>query len=258
MSNVHVVIPARYKSSRLPGKPLLDIAGRPMIWHVYQRALESGFSSITIATDDKRIFDVASDFGADVVLTSEAHQSGTDRLSEVAVNKNYLDTDIVINLQGDEPLVPFQCIQTIANAFNKSSNIDIATLSCGIENVEDVFNPNVVKVVSDDHRRAMYFSRAPIPWQRGVFELNNSENEFLHVYERHIGMYAYRVDKLKELTSLPVSTLERIESLEQLRALASGMKIYVERLSFSPSHGIDTKEDYEKVLKVLSGSHESP
>jgi len=254
---VHVVIPARYNSSRLPGKPLLEMLGRPMIWHVYQRAVESGFDSVIVATDDERISSIVEEFGGKVVLTNAEHESGTDRLAEVADKLGFAENDVVVNLQGDEPLVPPSCVNKLADVFNNKQDVDIATLSCPIEKSDDVFNPNVVKVVTRADRQAMYFSRAPIPWHRGVFDEEQENVKLTSNYERHIGMYAYRTNKLKTLSRLPVSALERLESLEQLRALESGMSIYVERLEFLPPHGVDTYQDYEAIVEIMRQGNES-
>ncbi|MBU2877762.1 3-deoxy-manno-octulosonate cytidylyltransferase [Aliiglaciecola lipolytica] len=250
--NFHIVIPARFNSSRLPGKPLLDLHGRPMIWHVYQRALESGFKSITIATDDSRIFKAVSSFGGNVLMTKDYHESGTDRLAEVAELKSFCDSDIVINLQGDEPLVPAKCITKLADTFQRKTEIDIATLSAEITDNNDIFNSNVVKVVTDLKRKALYFSRAPIPWHRDNFEKNEKHLISRYKMERHIGMYAYRVDQLKTISKLAKSPLEEIESLEQLRAIENGLRIYVNKLEFQPPHGVDTIDDYEKLLVTMS------
>lgn len=252
---VHIVIPARYNSSRLPGKPLLDINGYPMIWHVYQRAKESGFESIVVATDDQRIVSEVQSFGGEAIMTDINHESGTDRLAEVARVLKFADEDIVINLQGDEPLVPSQCIALLANAFEKTNDVDIATLSCRIKDVNDVFNPNVVKVVANDERQALYFSRAPIPWNRGSFDNNEKCLESDESHERHIGMYAYKVSQLKRLSELPVSSLEKLESLEQLRAMQAGMNIYVEKLNDTPPHGVDTFEDYQNIIAIMESSN---
>lgn len=250
----HVVIPARYGSSRLPGKPLLNIMGKPMIQHVYARALESGFKSICVATDSKDIFDVVKGFGGEVVMTDENHATGSDRLAEVASILKYDDEDVVINLQGDEPFVPPECISSLAEAFNRNTDVDIATLCCELKSVDDIFNPNVVKVVKALNNKALYFSRAPIPWDRNNFSHQQQIDALSGKYEKHIGMYAYRVEKLLELTRLPQSPLEVLESLEQLRALEAGMTIVVESLDASPPHGIDTHEDYTRLLKELESN----
>jgi len=247
----HIVIPARYNSSRLPGKPLLQLNGKPMIWHVFQRAIESNVASVTVATDDVRIMDVVSSFGGYAMLTKNSHVSGTDRISEVAKIMNFSEDDVVINLQGDEPLVSPSCIGTLIDAFANEPLIDIATLSANVSNYDDVINPNVVKVVTDNKRRALYFSRAPIPWDRESFSNNPCLTLKSNVYERHIGIYAYKVKKLLALSELPSTALENLESLEQLRALQNGMSIYVEKLDYAPHHGVDTREDYERIRAIM-------
>jgi len=254
----HIVIPARFNSSRLPGKPLLDLNGRPMIWHVYQRAIESKLGDVIVATDDERIHNVVKGFGGDSVLTSKDHQSGTDRLAEVSFSRSFNERDVVLNLQGDEPLIPAACIRKLADLFLKYKDVDVSTLSCPIKKKDDLVDPNVVKVITGINQKALYFSRAPIPFDRSRRQdmaLNAFKDD---IYQRHIGIYAYRVDKLRILSELPQSPLEKLESLEQLRALENDLSIFVEKLDFQPPHGVDTMADYEKIKIILeknNGTH---
>lgn len=245
-----MVIPARYGSSRLPGKPLRDIVGQPMIWHVYQRALEAGFSSIVVATDDRRIADVVEAFGGEVVMTSAKHVSGTDRLAEVAEKLVWADDDIVVNLQGDEPLIDAQLIADVAARLTDSPDAGIATLVTPINSLDDFINPNVVKAVLSHSGQALYFSRAPIPWPRDQFSTTQRVLPETDVY-RHIGMYAYRVATLKKMPTLAVSPLEQLESLEQLRALQHGIKIQCGVIASAPAHGVDTEEDLARVIAIV-------
>ena len=255
MTDIRVVIPARYASSRLPGKPLCDIAGKPLIVRVWERAMEAGAYSVTIATDDERIATAAKKAGADVVLTRKDHQSGTDRLAEVARQRKWSGETIVVNLQGDEPLIPSEILQTLANALVTHSHAGIATAAAPIRTAQDLFTPSIVKVVMDQHRFALYFSRAPIPWSRdqfgdGIPQTLPPETP----YFRHVGLYAYRVSTLEILRKTQPSTLEIAESLEQLRALSLGLKIHVSLLKDAPPHGVDTPEDLKRVRRLYSNS----
>jgi 3-deoxy-manno-octulosonate cytidylyltransferase (CMP-KDO synthetase) len=250
MSQVRVVIPARYGSSRLPGKPLRDIAGQPMIWHVYQRALEAGFKSIVVATDDPRIEAAVKAFDGDVVITSTNHESGTERLAEVAEKLAWPDDDIVVNLQGDEPLIDAQLISDVADLLKNSADAGLATLVTPIKTFADFTNVNIVKAVLDHANQAMYFSRAPIPWPREQFAAEQQTLPETDVY-RHIGMYAYRVDTLKRIPTLSVSPLEQLESLEQLRPLQHGIKIQCGIIASAPAHGVDTEEDLARVIAIV-------
>jgi 3-deoxy-manno-octulosonate cytidylyltransferase (CMP-KDO synthetase) len=253
MSEVRVVIPARYGSSRLPGKPLRDIAGQPMIWHVCQRAIEAGFEHIVVATDDSRIEEVVKGFACDVVMTSAKHKSGTDRLAEVAAVKGWADDDIVVNLQGDEPLIDPQLISDVADLLKKSPDAGLATLVAPIKTLADFTNPNVVKAVLSHSNQALYFSRAPIPWPRDEFSAEEKSLPEADLY-RHIGMYAYRVDTLKRIPTLSVSPLEQLESLEQLRPLQHGIKIQCGIIASAPAHGVDTEEDLARVVAIVKQS----
>ena len=249
-----VVIPARHASMRLPGKPLLEIAGKPMIQHVYERALDCGADSVVIATDDERIQKVAEAFGADVCMTSPEHPSGTDRLAEVVSKLSYDNNDIVVNVQGDEPLMPSNLVEQVAELLVQSNSADVATLCTPILDGNDIFNPNIVKVVTDKESNALYFSRAPVPWHRDAFAKEKDIVLDDNVYFRHIGLYAYRVSFLKNYTSLTPSPLEIIESLEQLRVLWHGHKIAVANACEIPGPDVDTMDDLKKVEMILSGN----
>lgn len=242
-----IVIPARYASSRLPGKPLADIAGKPMIEHVWLRAREAAENDeIIIAADDDRIVAAAEAFGAKVVKTREDHESGTDRIAEVALVSGWNDDEIVVNLQGDEPLMPPALVRMAGDALAAHPEAALATVSCKIHLNADVSNPNIVKVVTDNQGMAMYFSRSPVPYDRsGDIDVTRFN------YQRHLGLYAYRVATLKALTALPVTEIEQLEQLEQLRALEAGMKIFVKEIAEAPPHGVDTAIDLEAVRNAL-------
>lgn len=243
-----VVIPARFASSRLPGKPLLDIAGQPMIWHVYQKALASGAQQVVLATDDQRIADAAVAFGAEVCMTSDTHQSGTDRIEEVARQLGWSDETVVVNLQGDEPLMPTQLVSQVADLLDQHADCAMSTLAVPMA-AEQVFDSNAVKVVTDDVGRALYFSRAPIPWHRGDFEQQNP-NQASDLL-RHLGIYAYRVGFLHRYVTWPPASIEQAESLEQLRVLANGERIAVGIADETPPPGVDTASDYERLLSTF-------
>ena len=251
-----VIIPARYASTRLPGKPLADIAGWPMIRHVHARASESGAARVIIATDDERIEAVCRDFGAEVVRTRADHVSGTDRLAEVAEREGIADDTVVVNLQGDEPLMPPAMIAQVAEALARRPAAEIATLATPVGGREDVFDPNVVKVVRDRGGYALYFSRAPIPWHRDGF--GREDAPLAAEYLRHLGIYAYRAAFLRAYPSLSEVELERVESLEQLRALFHGHRIYVDIAAQAPAPGVDTPADLEKVAAILRAKRGQP
>ncbi|MDD1620107.1 MAG: 3-deoxy-manno-octulosonate cytidylyltransferase [Methylococcaceae bacterium] len=242
-----VVIPARYGSTRLPGKPLLDIAGKPMIVHVCERALEADAEQVVVATDDQRIFAAVEALGLQAVMTDANHQSGTERIAEVARILGWGDDDIVVNLQGDEPLIPPAYIRDAAEALAGQTQAGIATLAAKIEDAEEIFNPNAVKVVLDKNGYALYFSRAPIPWNRATFpdRLELADLPLPHL--RHIGMYAYTVGFLNRYCSWSASPLESVESLEQLRILWHGEKVLVKIVDQTPEAGVDTEEDLWRV-----------
>lgn len=244
-----IVIPSRYASSRLPGKPLADICGKPMIQHVWERACEASKAGdqIIIAADDARILETARAFGAEAVQTSEAHESGTDRIAEIAAIMGWVDEEIVVNLQGDEPLMPAPLVRLAGDALAEMPDADMATASCQIHAVGDVINPNIVKVVTAKDGMALYFSRSPIPYDR-----NGNIDVAAFSYQRHLGLYAYRVKTLKAWQSLSPAATEQLECLEQLRALDAGMKIYVREVADAPPHGVDTPEDLAAVRAALS------
>jgi 3-deoxy-manno-octulosonate cytidylyltransferase (CMP-KDO synthetase) len=244
-----VIIPARHGSTRFPGKPLADIAGKPMIQHVHERAQESGAAQVLIATDDERIAAAARGFGADVVMTRPDHPSGTDRLAEVVEQRGLHDPEIVINLQGDEPLMRPSLIRQVADALAQRQEADIATLATPIVAREEVFDPNIVKAVRNRDGYAMYFSRAPIPWDRDGFQQQNSR--LTAGYLRHLGIYGYRVSFLRRYPSLSEVEVERAESLEQLRALWHGARIYIDVANDVPGPGVDTPADLERVEAIL-------
>ena len=238
-----VVIPARWASTRLPGKMLLDLAGRPLLAWVWQVARESGAREVVVATDDERIRAAASRFGARVVMTRDDHPSGTDRIHEVATTLGWPDDDVVVNLQGDEPLLPPELVDQVARTLIDDPHAGIATLATPITSLRDARDPNVVKVVLDANDRALYFSRAPIPFHRDT----PGPDGML----RHIGLYAYRVSALKRLASLAPTAAERIEKLEQLRALGHGIAIAVAIASCQAPGGVDTAEDLARVRELV-------
>ena len=249
-----VVIPARYASTRFPGKPLADLAGKPMLEHVYLRACESEASRVVIATDDERIASVAEGFGAEVVMTSADHPSGTDRLQEVASKLGFYADEIIVNVQGDEPLIPAKIINQVAHNLAARPEAAISTLCEPIESVEALMNPNVVKVVTDREGMALYFSRAPIAWPRDAMIKNAELTELPDSFNwrRHIGMYAYRVRFLNDYVSWPPAPIETCESLEQLRALWNGARIHVDNALIAPPTGVDTPEDLERLRVLMS------
>lgn len=250
--NFRVVIPARYASSRLPGKPLLDIAGKPMIQHVYERALESGASQVIVATDDSRVEKAALGFAAQVCMTSPSHHSGTDRIAEVARLQEFADDDIVVNVQGDEPLISPTLISQVAEDLKAHTDASVATLRHLINSAEEVFDPNVVKVVTDEKGYALYFSRAPIPWSRQDFDKETRQLPAGKVYYRHLGIYAYRVGFLQRYTGWQAVPMEQLEALEQLRVLAKGERIHVAEATDLPEAGVDTKADLERVRALFT------
>ena len=248
MSDFVVVIPARYASTRLPGKPLREINGKPMLQHAWLRAGESEAREVVIATDDERIAEAAENFGSKVCMTGDQHRSGTERIAEVADLMDWDDDVAVVNLQGDEPAMPPALIDQCAALLGNGS-VDIATLASPLASREDFENPNVVKVVVDDADNALYFSRAAIPYPRNETPSTNAMTLALH----HHGLYGYRCGVLRRLVSAPPSGLELVEQLEQLRALSLGMTIRVGRPSVRPGRGVDTEADLESVARELAG-----
>ena len=250
--NFSVIIPARYASTRFPGKPLVDINGKPMVQHVYERALESGASRVVVATDDLRIAKVVSDFGGNYCMTGNHHESGTERLAEVVDIEGILAHEIVVNVQGDEPFIPAVNIQQVAENLHHHQQAEMATLAVKIVDVEEAFNPNSVKVVVDKQGYAMYFSRATIPYDRSRFLDAELIDEIGDYYLRHIGIYAYRAGFIKQYVNMSPSGLEQIESLEQLRVLWHGEKIHVDIAREAPPVGIDTPDDLARLLTSQS------
>ena len=251
-----VIIPARYASTRLPGKLLLDVAGKPLIQRVYDKALESGADQVIIATDNERIESIAKDFGADVCMTSTQHNSGTERLAEVVTTRNFSDDSVVVNLQGDEPLMPPQLIELVAEKLLIDKTVSVSTLCHPITTLGELFNPNVVKVVMDSDGNALYFSRAPIPWDRerfkDIYTSGFDESSELTDHYRHIGLYAYSVGFIKQYVNLEPSKTEKLELLEQLRVLDQGYKIAVSTIDEDPGIGVDTEEDLNRVRKLFT------
>jgi len=245
------VIPARYASSRLPAKPLQDIVGKPMVIHVVERALESGADQVIVATDHEEIVAVVRQYGHEVVMTRESHVSGTDRIAEVALAQGWSDDAIVVNVQGDEPLIAPALIREVANNLAQHPDAAIATACHAIHDKASMLNPNIVKVVMDAHGHAMYFSRAPIPCARDAFAADLDFPVNMLAY-RHIGIYAYRVGFLKAYSGLKPAAIEQLESLEQLRALWHGYKISVAVSDNAPATGVDTQKDLELVRSILS------
>ncbi len=248
-----VVIPARYGSTRLPGKPLLPMAGRPMIAHVLARARESGAEHIVVATDDLRILQSVQALGGQAVMTRADHLSGTERIAEVAALYGWHDSDIIVNLQGDEPLIPPAYLSAVAAALAGQQRAGVATLAAAITDPEEIFNPNAVKVVLDQNGYALYFSRAPIPWQRGAFTLSGGQPSGKQPYYRHIGLYAYSVAFLNRYCHWSAALLESVEALEQLRILWHGEAVYVHIVEAPPAAGVDTQEDLLRVERALAG-----
>ena len=252
-----VVIPSRYNSMRLPGKPLVDLLGKSMVERVALQALKSGAKQVIVATDDKRVVEtlkpLCETHAIDVCMTSEHHESGTDRLAEVCQIYQFPENEIIVNVQGDEPLIPETVICQVADNLHKNKQASMATLSAPIDDFEDVFNPNAVKVVSDKNNLALYFSRASIPWDRDSFSLENQQKKEVNQthLQRHIGIYAYRVSFLQQYAALDVSPLEKIEKLEQLRVLWHGFKIDVQQAIVIPPAGIDTPDDLRRVITYL-------
>lgn len=253
-----VVIPARYQSTRLPGKPLADIAGKTMVQRVYEQAQLSAAERVIIATDDQRVYDNASSFSAEVLMTSASHESGTDRLQEVVSKLALPDDHIVVNVQGDEPLIPPAVINQVAAELASNTEAGIATLYEVIADFESVFNPNVVKLTVDQKGRALYFSRAPIPWARDQFSQADRQTASAITdkpeagrYKRHIGIYAYRVSLLHAFVNWPPSELELTERLEQLRAMENGVAVMAAEACEAIPGGIDTQQDLDAIRTLF-------
>lgn len=254
------VIPARYGSSRLPGKMLADLQGRPLLFHVFRRASRAHrLKQVLIATDDVRIADAAREFGAEVVMTRTDHRSGTDRIAEAVRN---LSADVVVNIQGDEPLIDAHAIDQAVDLLDRNPDAEMSTLQSPILDPAELWNPNVVKVVTDQNGYALYFSRGPVPYPRvkdmpraDLKEVLVKKPELLKVFHRHLGLYAYRRDFLMEITRRPPSPLELLEDLEQMRALEFGAKIKI-GLSHAVMTGIDTPEDLERIRRAVEKNPE--
>ena len=245
---MHIIIPARYASTRLSGKPLLDVAGKPLIQRVYDCAVSSGAAAITIATDDERIRAAAEKFGARVCMTSAAHRSGTDRLAEVIEKFSIADNEIVVNLQGDEPLMPANLIRELADTLKQHTDAMVATACHRIQDRATLLNPNVVKVVRDAKNYALYFSRAPIPWPRD--DMAGAQTAPIEA-QHHIGLYAYRAGFVRRYAAWPPCPPEVAEQLEQLRVLWHGERIIVHEVPAMPQAGVDTPEDLARVRRIF-------
>jgi len=243
-TDFHVIIPARYQSTRLPGKLLMDLNGQTVIERVYHQALKSKASSVTIATDHADIFDAAKKFGAQVVMTSDTHQSGTDRLAEVVQTLGFYPQDIIVNVQGDEPLIAPALISQVA-ACLENTDVPVASLCWPISDYAMCTNPNIVKVVRDSQQNALYFSRSAIPANR------DNPTDIQNIF-RHIGLYAYRAAFLLDIVKWPVCPIESMEALEQLRVLWAGYKIKVDEACVLPMQDINTAEDLVNVRMLLS------
>lgn len=247
-----ILIPARHASTRLPGKPLADIAGKPMVVRVAERAMQSGAARVVVATDDERVRAAVAAHGIDVCMTRDDHLTGTDRLAEAAVQLGLRDDEIVVNVQGDEPLLDPVLMRRMADLLAARPDAAIATACHPLDDPADAFNPNVVKVVLDAKGDALYFSRAPIPWARDAYAGNRAVlPDGLPVF-RHYGLYAYRTSFLRAYPTLAPAEIERFEALEQLRALWHGYRIVVEITHGTPAPGIDTPEDLTKVRALFA------
>ena len=251
-ASFRIVVPARYASTRLPAKPLADIGGKPMIVRVLERVRSAGASETWVATDHEGVRDAVQAAGGAVVMTRPDHPSGTDRLAEVALARGWADEDIVVNVQGDEPLIDPAIVAAVAEALAQDAEAAIATAAHAIHDPAEVFNPNVVKVVCDAAGRALYFSRAPIPWARDAWGGGECDLPAGLPVLRHVGLYAYRVGFLRRYAALEPSPLEHWEALEQLRALWHGHRIRVLELDQAPAAGVDTQEDLERVRAIFA------
>lgn len=253
-----VIIPARHGSTRLPGKMLLNLAGKPMVQHVYEKALASGAGRVVVATDHQDIVDSVNTFSGEVLLTSERHPSGTDRIAEAVDKLGFADNEIIVNVQGDEPQIDPEIINRVAQNLSDNEDASISTVAVPLRESQEFLNPNIVKVVLDNNNMALYFSRAPIPWPRDGFmgqefsdlklqELTGINQNFY----RHIGIYAYTAGFVKEYVKIPQSDLEKTEALEQLRALSHGYRISVLLADNAGGSGVDTQDDYDRVKEII-------
>jgi 3-deoxy-manno-octulosonate cytidylyltransferase (CMP-KDO synthetase) len=244
MTDFIAVIPARFESSRLPGKPLADIAGQPMLYWVHRQVVASGASEVIVATDDERIAEAARGFGANVQMTSEHHASGTDRIAELARVFDWAPDRIVVNVQGDEPLIPAVLPRQVADLLAANPDASMATLATQFVDQAEFENDNTAKVILDNKNRALYFSRAPIPYRR--------DGGWPAIARRHVGIYAYRVDSLLEISAAPPCAIEECERLEQLRAMYLGYRIVVADALEVPVHGVDTEADLAAIRRRMA------
>lgn len=247
-----IVIPARFASTRLPGKPLRDICGKPMIVRVIEQAKKSNAEEVIVATDSQEIADALSGIDVRICMTHEHHQSGTERLSEVIDQLGYDDDQILINLQGDEPMMPPVCLNQVAKALEDDNKVKMATLCTPLTDIEELFDPHAVKVVRDINDFALYFTRAAVPWSRDCFNETPRTMPTTQEYQRHIGLYGYRAGFIKQYLKWQSSDIEKTESLEQLRVLYYGEKIKVITAEIPPGPGVDTIEDLNRVCELIS------
>lgn len=247
-----IVIPARFASTRLPGKPLRDICGKPMIVRVIEQAKKSNAEEVIVATDSQEIADALSGIDVRICMTHEHHQSGTERLSEVIDQLGYDDDQILINLQGDEPMMPPVCLNQVAKALEDDNKVKMATLCTPLTDIEELFDPHAVKVVRDVNDFALYFTRAAVPWSRDCFNETPRMMPTTQEYQRHIGLYGYRAGFIKQYLKWQSSDIEKTESLEQLRVLYYGEKIKVITAEIPPGPGVDTIEDLNRVCDLIS------
>ena len=247
----HIVIPARMESQRLPGKPLLDIGGRPLIEHVWRRAGQAGAQSVVIATDSTDIFHAVQEFGAEAVMTSRDHQSGSDRIAECADLLDWGDATLLVNLQGDEPLMPPACLDQAARLLQENPQAEVASLYWPIASSDEVNDPNAVKVVTGEDGFALYFSRAAIPYPRSYDGISEALSDGI-AWRRHIGLYAYRVGALRAFSAMRPAYLETVEKLEQLRFLESGRRIVMAQAIEEIPAGVDTTEDLRRVRAIIA------
>lgn len=252
MSEFRVVIPARFASTRLPGKPLALLAGRPMIQWVWERARQSGATEVWVATDHEGVAVACRGFGAEVCMTAAGHVSGTDRIAEVAERQGWADEAIVVNVQGDEPLLPPALVRQVAEMLVLHPEADIGTLGTPVHSLEEYLDPNVVKLVARADGAALYFSRAPVPWHRDGAPAGPGSQQLWAGAMRHLGLYSYRVGALRRLAMTSPCKLEETERLEQLRALWIGLRIQADAALEVPPAGIDTPADLERVNRILA------
>ncbi len=246
-----VVIPARFESQRLPGKALLEISGKPLLQHAWERAVQSSARQVVIATDHDRIMVAAKSFGAKAVMTSSKHSSGSDRIAECVKTLGWPDSQLIVNLQGDEPLMPPECLDQVACLLQSEGSADAASLYWPIYEEEELRDPNVVKVVIDQTGRALMFSRSPIPFPRDFSSFSDAVHREVR-WLRHLGLYAYRSSSLREFTETGPTPLERAEHLEQLRYLESGGSIVLEQACSPIPAGVDTSEDLDRIRNIIS------